>query len=104
VSVNDWLLLTIRDRAILLLEDFVAIKPLALFRCPAGSVGQGKAGCRPPPRLILEIDIRERLAVVVVHDKAGVLLLDRLGRREVASSHRPSRQKVNGQSDHYDPD
>ncbi len=34
----------------------------------------GKRQCRVllPARLILEIDIGERLAVVVVHDKAGV--------------------------------
>jgi hypothetical protein len=27
--------------------------------------------CRPSPRLILEIDIGERLSAVVTHDKAG---------------------------------
>ena len=35
--------------------------------------------------LILEVDIGERLAVVVAHDKAGVQFLDSSGRREVAS-------------------
>ena len=32
--------------------------------------------------LILEIDIRERLRVVIAHDKASGLFLNRRGRRE----------------------
>jgi len=28
-------------------------------------------GCRSPPRLVLEIDVGERLSVVVAHDKTG---------------------------------
>jgi hypothetical protein len=34
--------------------------------------------------LILEIDIRERLPVVIAHDKACVLFFNGLGRRETA--------------------
>ena len=42
-------------------------------------------GCRSAPRLILEIDVSELLAVVVAHDKAGVVeFLDRPRRREAA--------------------
>jgi hypothetical protein len=33
-------------------------------------------GCGLPPRLILEIDVRERLSIVVTHDESGVLFLD----------------------------
>jgi hypothetical protein len=36
---------------------------------------------RSSPRLILEIDIGERLTVMVVDNKAGGLFLDRPGRR-----------------------
>jgi hypothetical protein len=39
---------------------------------------------RSPPRLILEIDIRERLSVVVADDEAGGLFLDEPRWREVA--------------------
>jgi hypothetical protein len=40
-----------------------------------------------PPRLILEIDIGERLSVVVAHDEAGVVVfLDGPWRREAALS------------------
>jgi hypothetical protein len=42
---------------------------------------------RSPPRLILEIDIRERLTVSVAHDEAGVQFLDSPRRREAACSH-----------------
>jgi hypothetical protein len=42
---------------------------------------------RLSPRLILEIDIRERLPVVVADDKAGGLFLDGPGRRKAAGSH-----------------
>ena len=38
-------------------------------------------------RLIFEIDIRELLAVVVAHDKAGGLFFDSPGRREAACRH-----------------
>jgi hypothetical protein len=41
-------------------------------------------GRRLPARLILEIAIGERLTVVVAHDKADWLLLDRSGRRQAA--------------------
>jgi hypothetical protein len=40
---------------------------------------RGSSGRRPSSRLILEIDIRERLSAVVAHDEAGGLLLDRQG-------------------------
>jgi hypothetical protein len=33
-------------------------------------------GCGLPPRLILEIDVRERLSIVVTHDETGVVFLD----------------------------
>jgi hypothetical protein len=33
-------------------------------------------GRRSPTRLILEIDVRERLSIVVTHDETGVLFLD----------------------------
>jgi hypothetical protein len=48
-------------------------------------VARQQLGCPSPTRLILEVHIRERLAVVVAHDKAGVLFLDR-PRRDLASS------------------
>jgi hypothetical protein len=38
-------------------------------------------------RLILEIDIRERLSDVIADREAGVLLLDRPRRREAAFCH-----------------
>ena len=38
-------------------------------------------------RLILEINIRERLTVVIADDEAGVLLLDGPRRREAAWGH-----------------
>ena len=38
-----------------------------------------------PARLILKIDLGQRLPVVILHDEAGAILLDRSpGRREVA--------------------
>jgi hypothetical protein len=40
-----------------------------------------------PPRLILEIDIRELLPVVIADDKAGLQFLDGPRRREAASGH-----------------
>src|ERR1700752_1756178 len=43
--------------------------------------------CRSSPRLILEIDIGERLSIVVTHDKAGVQFLDGPGR--LAGRHLP---------------
>src|SRR5271168_343010 len=40
---------------------------------------------RPAPRLLLEIDVCERVAICVLHDKARiVVLIDRPGRRESA--------------------
>jgi hypothetical protein len=39
---------------------------------------------RPPSRLILEIDIRQRLLVVIAHDKAGGLFFDGPRGREAA--------------------
>jgi hypothetical protein len=43
--------------------------------------------CGLPPRLILEIDICERLSVVISHNKAGGLFLDRPRWRETAGRH-----------------
>jgi hypothetical protein len=54
------------------------------------AVGQRAAeqlGHRSPTRFILEIDIGERLAAVIAHDKAGVQFVDRPGRREAVSCH-----------------
>jgi hypothetical protein len=42
------------------------------------------------PRLILEIDIGERLPVVVAHDKAGVLFVNGPRQREAARHDCPS--------------
>jgi hypothetical protein len=39
------------------------------------------------PRLILEIDIGELLAILVTHDKAGILLFNGPGRGEAAFCH-----------------
>jgi hypothetical protein len=39
---------------------------------------------RPPARLLLEIDVRERLACMIADDEAGVGLLGRPGRWEAA--------------------
>jgi hypothetical protein len=37
-----------------------------------------------PAGVVLEVNIRERLAVVAANDEAGVVLLDGPGRREAA--------------------
>jgi len=42
---------------------------------------------RAPARLLLEIDIRERLPGMILHDEAGIGLLDGPGRREAAGRH-----------------
>jgi hypothetical protein len=47
-------------------------------------VPREQLGGRSTARLILEIHIGELLPVVVAHDKAGWLFLDRPGRREEA--------------------
>ena len=41
----------------------------------------GRLAARRRPRLVLEIDVGERLPVVIADDEAGVRLLDGLGRR-----------------------
>jgi hypothetical protein len=56
-------------------------------RNPPRLVFREQLGSRSPAGLILEIDIGELLAVVIAHDKAGGLLLDRPGRREAALCH-----------------
>jgi hypothetical protein len=43
--------------------------------------------CGSPPRLILEKDIGKLLAVLVTHNKAGVLLFNGPWRRETAGGH-----------------
>jgi hypothetical protein len=63
-------------------------------RDPAGLVPGHQLGCRPPSRLVLEIHIGERVAVVIPDDEAGVGLLDGPGRRAVRRS--PSRQTAFG--------
>ena len=47
-------------------------------------VAREQLSARSTPRLILEIDIRQRLLVVVADDEAGGAFLDRPGRREAA--------------------
>jgi hypothetical protein len=49
-----------------------------------GLVAGEQLGRRPPCRLLLEIDVGERLPVGVADDEAGVGLLDGPGRREAA--------------------
>ena len=45
-------------------------------RCdPSRFIFAEQLRCRPPPRLILEIDVSELLLVLIAHDKTGVLLL-----------------------------
>jgi hypothetical protein len=39
------------------------------------------------PRVMLEVDVRERLTLVIADDEAGVRLLDGPGRREAAGGH-----------------
>jgi hypothetical protein len=48
---------------------------------------------RAASRLILEIDVGERLAGVILHDEAGVRFLDGPRRRESAGQRRPADQK-----------
>ena len=55
-------------------------------REPAHRRRLGRKGRRSPSRLLLEIDIGERLPVGVADDEASVDLLDRPGRREVRCS------------------
>ena len=43
--------------------------------------------CRSPARLILEIDMRQRVPGVVLHDEAGVILLDHRPGRRAAADH-----------------
>jgi len=45
---------------------------------------RAKLGKRAPAWLVLEIDIGERLSVVIAHDKTGGLFLDGPRRREAA--------------------
>jgi hypothetical protein len=47
-------------------------------------VARHQSSRRPPPRLILEIDVRERLPVGVADNETGVGLLGGPGRREAA--------------------
>jgi len=47
----------------------------------AGLVRQGRG------RLLLEIDVRERLVAVIAHDESDTDVLDRPGRREAAGRH-----------------
>ena len=55
-----------------------------VHRHPPGPVAGKQLGRRAPSRLILEIDIGQRLPVVVADDEAGVRPLDGPGRREAA--------------------
>ena len=53
-------------------------------RDPSRLVFAEQLSRRSPPRLILEIDIGERLSVVVAHDEVGVQFIDEPGRWEAA--------------------
>jgi hypothetical protein len=52
-----------------------------------GLVSREQTGSPSPSRLILEIDVGERLTVLIPDDEASVGLLDRPGRREAAFGH-----------------
>jgi hypothetical protein len=47
-----------------------------VHRNPPCLISYEQLGCRPPPRLILEIDTRELLSVVIPDDEAGGLFFD----------------------------
>jgi hypothetical protein len=47
--------------------------------------GFDSCASRAPPRFILEIDIGERLSVMVAYNKTGGLFFDGPGRREAAA-------------------
>ena len=53
-------------------------------RDPPGLVAGEQLRRRAPPRLLLKIDVSQRLPVGVADDIAGLSLLDRPGRREAA--------------------
>ena len=59
---------------------------------PPGLVAGEELGRRAPARLLLEIDVGERLPVAIANDEAGVGLLDGPGRREAAR--RPKRVRI----------
>jgi hypothetical protein len=52
---------------------------------PPGFIAGHKIGRRSPARLLLVLDIRERVAVLVLHDEAGIVVVfDYPGWREAA--------------------
>jgi hypothetical protein len=55
---------------------------LAMLTATPGLVAGEQLGRRAASRLILEVNVGERLAAVVADDEAGVGLLDGPGRRE----------------------
>ena len=57
---------------------------------------------RSPPRLFLEIDIGERLPVVIAHHEAGGLFFDRLRRLEAALRQRLNNALDQSQNDQQD--
>ena len=63
-----------------------AAPPLGeVYRHAAGLVAGEQLGRRAPSGLVLEIEVAERLSILVTDDEAGVVLLfDRPGRREAA--------------------
>ena len=56
---------------------------------PPGLVVSEQLGRRSTTRLVLEIDVGERLPIGVADDEAGVGLLGGPGRREAALGHDP---------------
>jgi hypothetical protein len=63
-------------------------RDLAAYRDAPRLILAEQLGRRPPPRLILEIDIGKLLSVTVAHDEAGVVVfLDSPGWREAAGRH-----------------
>ena len=63
-------------------------------RCDAARLVAGKQlGSSASPRLILEIDIRQRVTVVILDDEAGIVgLIDSPWRREAAVGSKPFRK------------
>src|SRR4029077_20474813 len=54
-------------------------------RDPPGLVTGKELRRRVPARLLLEIDVREGPASMILHDETGVRFFDRPGRREAAA-------------------
>src|SRR4029077_2921287 len=64
-----------------------SLRQLGVGSDPPRLVAGEQLGCRASARLLLEIDVGNRLPVGVADDEAGVGLLDGPGRREAALGH-----------------